>query len=110
MPKWSRTYDFRRLYQGVDAKGPLAPGRSGGAGPDHLPGAGGNLQPSRPGGKSCLPWRHRPVQIAPVPGRYSEDIDLVLMHPDPIGPVMSALQEKLNPWLGNPKRKQGEGR
>jgi predicted nucleotidyltransferase component of viral defense system len=23
---------------------------------------------------------------------------------------MSALQEKLNPWLGNPKRKQGEGR
>ena len=44
------------------------------------------------------------------PVRYSEDIDLVQVHPGPIGAVMSALQEKLNPWLGNPKRKQGEGR
>ena len=44
------------------------------------------------------------------PVRYSEDIDLVQVHPGPIGPVMSALQEKLNAWLGNPKRKQGEGR
>lgn len=48
------------------------------------------------------------LHLSPV--RYSEDIDLVQMHPGPIGPVMSALQEKLNPWLGNPKRKQGEGR
>jgi predicted nucleotidyltransferase component of viral defense system len=44
------------------------------------------------------------------PARYSEDIDLVQVHPGPIGPVMSALQEKLNGWLGTPKRKQGEGR
>jgi len=44
------------------------------------------------------------------PVRYSEDIDMVQVHPGPIGAVMSALQEKLNPWLGNPKRKQGEGR
>jgi predicted nucleotidyltransferase component of viral defense system len=44
------------------------------------------------------------------PLRYSEDIDLVQVHAGPIGPVMSALQEKLNPWLGIPKRKQGEGR
>lgn len=44
------------------------------------------------------------------PIRYSEDIDLVQVDPGPIGPVMSALQEKLNPWLGNPKRKQGEDR
>ena len=42
--------------------------------------------------------------------RYSEDIDLVQVHPGPIGPVMSALQERLNPWLGIPRRKQGEGR
>ncbi|OHE27195.1 MAG: hypothetical protein A3J94_10615 [Syntrophus sp. RIFOXYC2_FULL_54_9] len=34
------------------------------------------------------------------PVRYSEDIDLVQVHPGPIGAVMSALQEKLNPWLG----------
>jgi len=44
------------------------------------------------------------------PVRYSEDIDLVQVHPGPIGPMLNALQEKLNPWLGNPKRKQSEGR
>jgi predicted nucleotidyltransferase component of viral defense system len=44
------------------------------------------------------------------PARYSEDIDLVQMRPGPIGPVMDAAQEKLNPWLGTPKRKQSEGR
>lgn len=44
------------------------------------------------------------------PARYSEDIDLVQMHPGPIGPIMDVVQEKLNPWLGVPKRKQSEGR
>ena len=44
------------------------------------------------------------------PARYSEDIDLVQVEAGPIGPVMDALQEKLNPWLGVPKRKQSEGR
>lgn len=44
------------------------------------------------------------------PARYSEDIDLVQMKSGPIGPVMDAVQEKLNPWLGIPKRKQSEGR
>ncbi|MEI8032990.1 MAG: nucleotidyl transferase AbiEii/AbiGii toxin family protein [Chlorobiaceae bacterium] len=44
------------------------------------------------------------------PARYSEDIDLVQKAPGPIGPVMDAVQEKLNPWLGEPKRKLSEGR
>jgi predicted nucleotidyltransferase component of viral defense system len=44
------------------------------------------------------------------PARYSEDIDLVQKEPGPIGPVMDAVKEKLNPWLGEPKRKQSEGR
>ena len=44
------------------------------------------------------------------PLRYSEDIDLVQVHAAPIGPVLNALQERLNPWLGIPKRKQSEGR
>jgi len=44
------------------------------------------------------------------PMRYSEDIDLVQVRPGPIGPVMDALQEKLNSWLGKPRRKQSEGR
>ena len=44
------------------------------------------------------------------PVRYSEDIDLVQIQSGPIGPVMDVAQEKLNPWLGNPKRKQSEGR
>ncbi|MBA4417074.1 MAG: nucleotidyl transferase AbiEii/AbiGii toxin family protein [Syntrophus sp. (in: bacteria)] len=42
--------------------------------------------------------------------RYSEDIDLVQVHPGPIGPVMDALQERLNNWLGKPKRSQSQGR
>lgn len=42
--------------------------------------------------------------------RYSEDIDLVQVHPGPIGPVMDALQERLNNWLGKPKRNQSDGR
>jgi len=44
------------------------------------------------------------------PARYSEDIDLVQIQAGPIGPVMDAVQEKLNSWLGIPKRKQSEGR
>jgi predicted nucleotidyltransferase component of viral defense system len=44
------------------------------------------------------------------PVRYSEDIDLVQVHPGPIGPMLDALQEVINPWLGNPKRKQSAGR
>ena len=44
------------------------------------------------------------------PARYSEDIDLVQMQPGPIGTIMDAIQDKLNPWLGSPKRKLSEGR
>lgn len=46
----------------------------------------------------------------PRPARYSEDIDLVQVHPGPIGPVMTALRETLDPWLGTPRRSQSEGR
>lgn len=48
------------------------------------------------------------LHLSPV--RYSEDIDLVQVHPGSIGPVMDALQGKLNVWLGKPRRKQSEGR
>src|SRR5208283_3405141 len=47
------------------------------------------------------------LYLSPV--RYSEDIDLVQVHPGPIGTIMSLLQERLNPWLGVPRRKQSEG-
>ena len=46
----------------------------------------------------------------PKPARYSEDIDLVQVAPGPIGPVMTALRETLDPWLGAPRRNQSEGR
>lgn len=46
----------------------------------------------------------------PKPARYSEDIDLVQVPEGPIGPVMTALRDTLDPWLGKPKRTQGEGR
>lgn len=42
--------------------------------------------------------------------RYSEDIDLVQMKSGAIGPVMSAVRECLDAWLGSPKREQSEGR
>ena len=42
--------------------------------------------------------------------RYSEDIDLVQIAAGPIGPVMTALRETLDPWLGAPRRSQSEGR
>lgn len=48
------------------------------------------------------------LHVAPL--RYSEDIDLVQIHPGPIGPILDSLQEKLNPWLGSPKRSRSEGR
>lgn len=43
------------------------------------------------------------------PPRYSEDIDLVQTEAGVIGPVMTALHSCLDPWLGEPRRKQGQG-
>ena len=44
------------------------------------------------------------------PTRYSEDIDLVQVQAGPIGPIFDGLKEVLEPWLGKPKKKIGEGR
>lgn len=49
------------------------------------------------------------VYISP-PSRYSEDIDLVQIKQEPIGDVLTTLHDILDPWLGKPKYKQGEGR
>ncbi len=43
------------------------------------------------------------------PKRYSEDIDLVQLQPGPIGPTMDCLRARLDPWLGEPRREQGQG-
>jgi predicted nucleotidyltransferase component of viral defense system len=42
--------------------------------------------------------------------RYSEDIDLVQVNPGPIGNLLDCIKAQLNPWLGEPGRKQTEGR
>lgn len=42
--------------------------------------------------------------------RYSEDIDLVQIEAGAIGSVITALRSRLDPWLGEPRRKQSEGR
>ncbi len=42
--------------------------------------------------------------------RYSEDIDLVQIEAGPIGPILNALRERLDHWLGQPKRVFKEGR
>ena len=44
------------------------------------------------------------------PARYSEDIDLVQVAPGPAGPVMDALRNALDPWLGEARWKQSQGR
>ncbi len=45
-----------------------------------------------------------------TPLRYSEDIDLVQLDQEPIGNIMTRLRQSLDPWLGRPKYKQGQGR
>ena len=42
--------------------------------------------------------------------RYSEDIDLVQIKPEPIGATLDRLKSVLDPWLGEPRRKLKEGR
>lgn len=49
------------------------------------------------------------LHIKPA-ARYSEDIDLVQINAEPAGPVMGALRSVLDPWLGQPRWRQTEGR
>lgn len=42
--------------------------------------------------------------------RYSEDIDLVQLRPEPIGDTLDLLRNALDPWLGKPQRKFKDGR
>ena len=42
--------------------------------------------------------------------RYSEDIDLVQTFPEPIGDTFDSIRSVLDPWLGEPNRRLGEGR
>jgi predicted nucleotidyltransferase component of viral defense system len=44
------------------------------------------------------------------PARYSEDVDLVQVKAGPIGSIMDAIRRTLDPWLGEPRRKQSGGR
>ena len=44
------------------------------------------------------------------PSRYSEDIDRVQIEPGAIGPVIDSLRSRLDEWLGEPRRRQTEGR
>ncbi len=49
------------------------------------------------------------LHIRPA-ARYSEDIDLVQTRAEPAGATMEALRAALDPWLGEPRWKQTEGR
>ena len=44
------------------------------------------------------------------PARYSEDIDLVQINAEPVGPLMGAMRDVLDPWLGKPRWKQSAAR
>ena len=39
-----------------------------------------------------------------LPTRYSEDIDLVQIRQEPIGPAIDAIRQEFDPWLGEPRR------
>lgn len=41
--------------------------------------------------------------------RYSEDIDLVQLNAGPAGPLLDALHDVLDPWLGEPRIKRAVG-
>lgn len=56
------------------------------------------------GGTALYKLQKRPA------ARYSEDIDLVQRSSEPIGPTLDAIRDALDPWLGKPRRKFGEGR
>ncbi len=43
------------------------------------------------------------------PRRYSNDIDLVQLRPGPFGATIDRLRARLDSWLGEPRREQGEG-
>lgn len=47
---------------------------------------------------------------SPLQERYSEDLDFVQKDAGPIGSVLKELHDVLNPWLGEPKWKQTQGR
>lgn len=49
------------------------------------------------------------LHLSPA-ARYSEDIDLVQVRPEPIGDTLDLLRSVLDPWLGTPRRKFNEGR
>jgi predicted nucleotidyltransferase component of viral defense system len=57
-----------------------------------------------PGGTALYKLHLKPA------ARYSEDIDLVQTRAEPAGPVLEALHEIFDPWLGKPQWKQTEGR
>jgi len=44
------------------------------------------------------------------PARYSEDIDLVQVGPGPAGVLMDGLRGVLDPWLGEARWRQSQGR
>ncbi|GJM07616.1 MAG: hypothetical protein DHS20C10_13500 [marine bacterium B5-7] len=43
-------------------------------------------------------------------GRFSEDLDFAQKKAEPIGNSINAIRERLDPWLGIPSWKQGQGR
>ncbi|WP_420442305.1 nucleotidyl transferase AbiEii/AbiGii toxin family protein [Candidatus Palauibacter sp.] len=55
-------------------------------------------------GGTALYKRH----LTPPP-RYSEDIDLVQVRPEPIGETLDQIRSRLDPWLGEPRRTLKEG-
>ena len=86
-------------------------GRTGRAGSGHHPRARRALPTTARAGGAGVPRRTAlyKLHVRP-PARYSEDIDLVQVASGPIGPVLDAIHDALDGWLGRPHWKQSQGR
>ena len=55
-------------------------------------------------------WRRNAPRSTDAQVERDLVLDLVQIESGAIGPVMTALRSRLDPWLGEPRRKQSEGR
>jgi len=102
-------YDPEGRYRGMATGSSLDFRCPGGTGPDHQQGPGVHVRgyfnrqtTGHQGGTALHKLYFNSAR------RYSEDIDLVQIVPGPIGGTLDVLQDVLNEFLGEPRRKQKE--
>ena len=106
-----RTCDSAREHHRMASGCSVARRRSGRTGSRLVEGSCHDVRQSRRAGRARLPRWHSSAQTvlratAPILRGHRP----VQRTAEPIGPVMNAIRQTLDPWLGQPKWKQGQGR